>query len=209
MTGTSPRIRRSARRFLRPAGTAVRIALATTTLLVSAAVATSPAAASTQRVTERDWNGWTCDGYYLRMNTPTPGMVLEYDQASDNKAIYQRPWTNAPTQQWEACRSSTDPKASDYIFRSKADGRCITLWGGYQLEGHWFSVDSCDGSYIGANQRFWRNQDPGSRHHAPGPAQSAVDGDPGRLRRQRLARRPVREPRHRLHLHGDLTRVRR
>ncbi|MCX4684962.1 hypothetical protein OG401_11695 [Kitasatospora purpeofusca] len=162
MTGTSPRTRRSPRRFLRPAGAAVRIALATTILLVTAAVAASPATAVTQRVTERDWNGWICDGYYLRIDTPTTGMSLEYDIAAADKAIYQRPRTNAPTQQWEACRSSTDPKASDYIFRSKADGRCITLWGGYQLEGHWFSVDRCDGSYIGANQRFWRNQDSGS-----------------------------------------------
>ncbi|MFJ9694081.1 RICIN domain-containing protein [Kitasatospora sp. NPDC101183] len=161
MTGTSPRIRRSARRFLRPAGTALRIALATTILLVTAAVAASPATAGTQRLTEWNWNGWICDGYYLRMNTPTPNMVLEYDQASDNKAIYQRPWTEAPTQQWEACRSDNNPAQSDYIFRSKADNNCITLWHSYMAEGHWFSVDHCDGQ-IGDNQRFWISHDPGS-----------------------------------------------
>ncbi|MFJ8429935.1 RICIN domain-containing protein [Kitasatospora sp. NPDC094019] len=160
MTGTSPRVRRAARRFPHRARTAVRITLATTILLVTAAMATSPASAGTQRVTERPWNGLICDGYYLRIETPTPGMALEYDIAAADKAIYQRPRTNAPTQLWEACRTAVDPK-SDYVFRSKADGRCITLWNSYQLEGHWFSVDRCDG-VIGDNQKFWRNQDTGS-----------------------------------------------
>ncbi|MFE4513575.1 RICIN domain-containing protein [Kitasatospora sp. NPDC056783] len=171
-SNTAHPVRRPAARSAgaaRAVARAVRTAVATVAavvLLAAPAVADTGAGTGAgpvgapRALSGHDWKGWICDGYF-RINTPTAGMVLEYDVASDNKAVLQRPWRGADTQQWEVCHWPGPLETADYILKSKVGGDCVTLWGSYQQEGYWFSVFDCERS-LGQNQKFWISRDPGS-----------------------------------------------
>ncbi|MGW1177539.1 RICIN domain-containing protein [Kitasatospora sp. NPDC002543] len=148
---------RAAARAVRTAvATVAAVALLATPAVADTGTGSAPAAAPRAFV-GHEWKGWDCDGYY-RIETPTPGMVLEYDQGPA-KAVLQRPSRNSDTQLWEVCRWPGGPlETADFILKAKNGGDCVTLWGGYQQEDYWFSVYNCDN--VGQNQKFWISHDP-------------------------------------------------
>ncbi|MFJ6621414.1 RICIN domain-containing protein [Kitasatospora sp. NPDC091335] len=169
-SSTAHPVRRPAARSAGAARTVARAVRTAVATVAAVALLATPAVADTgsgaapagapQGFYTYDWKGWSCERSY-RINTPTPGMVLQYDNASDNKAVLQKQWTGADNQQWDVCQWPGPVETADYILKSRVDGRCVTLWESYQEEGYWFSVFDCESS-LTQNQKFWISRDPGS-----------------------------------------------
>ncbi|CAN3977408.1 RICIN domain-containing protein [Kitasatospora purpeofusca] len=128
-------------------------------VVLTALAAVLPAAVPASASPDPTADGWICDPGYYRINT-SDGMVFDISQGPDTPgAVVQYDFWGGANQQWRVCHWPGSTDTTHYIFKSRLNGRCLTLFGGYWGEGNWFGEGDCNG-WITRNQTFWLARDP-------------------------------------------------